>query len=435
MGTIRKRGKGYEADYYACGKRYREGGFSTKKEAQEYLGNRLQEIREGKFFENRRIKHVRIEELVDDYLARFQGKGVVTERMHMNTIRNHFSGKLVSQISVYDVETFFAHRKSVPTIKGTPRSAATCNRELGALKRLINKAITWGMAVSNPVLSVKPLREERGRMRFLSLEEAGRLMECASHHLRPIIATALCTGMRRGEIMGMRWKDIDLRNRTIFVPHTKNGHSRYVPISDSLFNVLSNLPQHNGSDYLFAGVPKIGKKGKPFNDVRTSFENACTLAGIENFRFHDLRHTAASHMAMAGIPLKIIGDVLGHRSIAMTERYAHLSPGFLRNAVNALPDWTGNGKLGRKMVAKSEIVKTALLVSSGKDGRDGRIRTGDPLLPKQMRYQAAPRPDARRNIPIVKEARAGVKWPAAISPAAPRSSSPRSAPGAPGPGG
>ena len=90
MGTIRKRGKGYEADYYACGKRHRECGFATKKEAQEYLGNRLQEIREGKIFPNRRIKHVRIEELIDDYFARFQGKGVVTERMHMNTIRNHF---------------------------------------------------------------------------------------------------------------------------------------------------------------------------------------------------------------------------------------------------------------------------------------------------------------------------------------------------------
>ena len=395
MGTIRKRGKGYEADYYACGKRHRECGFVTKKEAQEYLGNRLQEIREGKFFPNRSIKHVRIEELVEDYLKRFQGKGVVTERMHMNTIRNHFAGKLVSQITVYDVETFFSHRRNVPTIKGTPRSAATSNRELGALKRLINKAIAWGMAVSNPVLSVKPLREEGARTRFLSLEEAGRLMKCASNHLRPIIATALCTGMRRGEIMGMRGQDIDLRNRTIFGPHTKNGHSRYVPISDSLFNVLSNLPGHKGINYLFAGVPKIGKKGKPFNDVRTSFENACTLAGIENFRFHDLRHTAASHMAMARIPLKIIGDVLGHRSIAMTERYAHLSPGFLRNAVNALPDWTENGEFCRKTVAKSEIAKTALLVSNGKDGRDDWIRTSDPLLPKQMRYQAAPRPDGK----------------------------------------
>ena len=180
MGTVRKRGEGYEADYYAGGRRIREGGFSTKKEAQEYLGNRLQEIREGKFFGNRRIKHVRIEELIDDYLARFQGIGVVTERMHMNTIRNHFAGKLISQITVYDVETFFAHRRGVPTIKGTPRSAATSNRELGALKRLINKAIAWGMAISNPVLSVKPLREEGGRMRFLSNEEAGRMMKCAS---------------------------------------------------------------------------------------------------------------------------------------------------------------------------------------------------------------------------------------------------------------
>jgi len=388
MGTVRKRGEGYEADYYAGGRRFREGGFSTKKEAQEYLGNRLQEIREGKFFPNRRIKPVQIEELIEDYLNRFQGKGVVTERMHMNTIRNHFVGKLVSQITVYDVETFLAHRRGVPTIKGTPRSAATCNRELGALKRLINKAIAWGMAVSNPVLSVKPLREEMGRMRFLSLEEAGRLMECASHHLRPIIATALCTGMRRGEIMGMRWQDIDLRNRTIFVPHTKNGHSRYVPISDSLFNVLSNLPGHKGIDYLFAGEPKIGKKGKHFNDVRTSFENACTLAGIENFRFHDLRHTAASHMAMVGIPLKIIGEVLGHRSIEMTERYAHLSPGVLRNAVNTLPDWTGNVELGRKTVAKLENVRALKPVSSGKEW-SGRLDSNQrPSAPKYHQLTA-----------------------------------------------
>lgn len=204
MGTIRKRGKGYEADYYAGGKRYRECGFATKKEAQEYLGNRLQEIREGKFFPTRSIKHVRIEDLVDDYLDRFQGKGVVTERMHMNTIRSHFAGKLVSQITVYDVETFFAHRRSTPTIKGTTRTAATCNRELGALKRLINKAVAWRMAISNPVLSVKPLREEGGRTRYLSREEGERLMECASPHLKPIIATALHTGMRRGEIMRIR---------------------------------------------------------------------------------------------------------------------------------------------------------------------------------------------------------------------------------------
>ena len=112
MGTIRKEGKDTRPIITRVGNAIREGGFSTKKEAQEYLGNRLQEIREGKFFGNRRIKHVRIEELIDDYLARFQGKGVVTERMHMNTIRNHFAGKLVSQITVYDVETFFAHRRA-----------------------------------------------------------------------------------------------------------------------------------------------------------------------------------------------------------------------------------------------------------------------------------------------------------------------------------
>lgn len=108
---------------------------------------------------------------------------------------------------------------------------------------------------------------------------------------------------------------------------------------------------------MFTGESGIGKPGNPFNDMRTSFRKACTKAAIENFRFHDLRHTAASYMVMAGVPIKTVGEILGHKSMAMTERYAHLSPEHKRKAVNLLPDWSAGedrSQFGHKIGKKGE---------------------------------------------------------------------------------
>ncbi len=339
MATIRKRGKYYQLDYYAHGKRVRETA-KTKKEAIERLGTATGEIREGTYTDRRSLRKTRVEDLVREYFAKFRGRSARTERMHLNTIDEYFRGKIVSQVSVFDVETFLHVRRDMLTIKGKPRSAATVNRELGVLKRLINRAIEWNMARVNPVCKVKFLPEPKGRLRFLTRDESKRLLECCARHLYPVIVTALETGMRRGEIFGMRWENVDLKNRDIFIPHSKNGLSRHVPVSDRLRIILLKLPRRIGADYVFAGEPRIGRLGKPFNDMRTSFEKACVKAGIENFRFHDLRHTAASYMVMAGVPLKTVGEILGHKSMAMTERYAHLSPEHKRKAVNLLPDWS-----------------------------------------------------------------------------------------------
>ncbi len=255
-------------------------------------------------------------------------------------MENHFAGKFVGEITTFDVDRFLKVRRETPTKKKTPRTPATCNRELGVLKRLLNKAVAWGMAPSNLARGVKPLPEPKGRTRFLSVEKARKLMECSAAHLRPIIMTALETGMRRGELIRLRWEDIDPKNRTIFIPHSKNGRSRYVPMSERLRAVLGRMPRRLSTIYVFTGKPKIGRPGQPFFDVRTSFESACTRAGIENFHFHDLRHTAASHMVMKGVDLKTVGDILGHKTAAITERYAHLSPEHKLKAIIMLPDWT-----------------------------------------------------------------------------------------------
>jgi len=135
--------------------------------------------------------------------------------------------------------------------------------------------------------------------------------------------------MRCKKILSLKWENVDMTNSMLFLVVTKNGKARHVPMSSRLRATLAALPRRLGTDYVFTGniltTPakgkrkrplnqKIGKLGEPFQDVRTSFENACTKAGITGFRFHDLRHTAASQMIMGGVPLKTVGDILGHRS-------------------------------------------------------------------------------------------------------------------------
>jgi integrase len=350
--SILKRGKNYQIDYYCKGKRYRELIGPSKKEAEAVLGKRLNEIREGKFFGKVKLREILMEDLVRDYLERFQGKKVVDEKRYMQIILESFGGKFVSDIDRREVESFQAVRRATLRKDGLPRANSTCNREVEALRRLLNKAIEWGMLERNPASRLKSLPEPQGRTRFLSLDEAKRLLEASSRHLRPIIVCALETGMRRGEILNLRWSDVDMKTHTIYLGKTKNGESRHIPISNRLISVLSGLPRRLGSDHVFAGEPKIGKTGNPFHDVRTSFENACRRAGIEGFRFHDLRHTAASHLAMAGVPLRTVGEILGHKTAAMTERYAHLTPEHTRKAVESLPDWEAGEKDSHKIVTK-----------------------------------------------------------------------------------
>lgn len=171
------------------------------------------------------------------------------------------------------------------------------------------------------------------------MAEAGRLLETCSPHVFPIVLCALETGMRRGEILGLRWEDVDLERRILYVGETKTGIPRHVPISSRLAEVLRYRAGNGLGEYVFAGAPGIGKRGRPFHDVRTAFENACRRAGIAGFRFHDLRHTAASHMVMAGVPIKVVGEILGHATVSMTERYSHLLPEHKLRAVDMLPDW------------------------------------------------------------------------------------------------
>ena len=349
-----KRGATWYIGYYYNGKRIRKAIGPLKKEAQAALGKIKAEIREGRHFEKKHIPQTTMEELIEKYMewAKPKKSFASSHAIYVRPVEEHFRGKILSEITEYDVESFRAIRIDTPTRFGRKRSASTLNHELTMVKQLFNKAIAWGLAGKNPAARVKKLAEPRGRTRFLSVEEAKRLLDAASRHLRPILICALETGMRRGEILSLRWSDIDMRNGTIYVGETKNGEPRHVPMSNRLRATLAVLPRRLGTDYVFSGEPTIGKTGKPFIAVRTSFKNACRKAGITGFRFHDLRHTAASHMTMAGVPLKTIGEILGHRTATMTERYSHLTPEHKKQAVETLPDWQAGQATGHKMGTK-----------------------------------------------------------------------------------
>jgi integrase len=208
------------------------------------------------------------------------------------------------------------------------RSPATANRYLAALSKACAVATKqWHWLAANPVAQVQKEREPRGRVRFLSKDdELPRLLAACEKSslpdLRLIVLLACQTGMRRGELLGLRWPDIDLQRAVAVLHKTKNNDRRAVPLSPDVCRMLAERRKvrHLDTDLLFSR----NGKDQPV-EIDNPFGTALRKAGIEDFRFHDLRHTAASYLAMSGATTAEIAAVLGHRTLQMVQRYAHLS--------------------------------------------------------------------------------------------------------------
>lgn len=213
------------------------------------------------------------------------------------------------------------------TVRHTKRSQATVNRYMAVLSHLFTVAVKeWGWLQENPLAKVSKLKESRGRVRFLSDEERERLLKVcrasASAYLYPVVVLCLSTGARKMEILGLRWEDVDLDRGVITLHETKNGERRILPLTGYALDLLKKHSKVRmlGTSLLFPSKDLT----KPVA-LRTAWETAVKHAGIEDFRFHDLRHSAASYLAMNGATLAEIGAVLGHKTSEMVKRYAHLS--------------------------------------------------------------------------------------------------------------
>ena len=212
---------------------------------------------------------------------------------------------------------------------------ASVNRVLAVLSHMFTKAVEWEMVeeeILKKIRRVKMLPEHNRRLRYLSKEECQKLINACEPHLQPIIIAALNTGMRKGEILNLKWENIDLRNGFILLEITKNGDRRELPVNNTLRACLQSLQRRLDVPYVFYDKAT----GKPYKFIRRSFNTACRRAGIRDFRFHDLRHTFASHLVMAGVDITTVKELLGHKSLTMTLRYAHLAPSHKVKAVGVL---------------------------------------------------------------------------------------------------
>ena len=252
---------------------------------------------------------------------------------------------------------------------------AYTNKIVTILKHMFTKALEWDMidkATLEKIRKVKLLKGEIKRLRYLSEEEAERLVFNCEPYLKPIVITALNTGMRRGEIFGLTWDRVDLKNRIILLDKTKNGERREIPINDTLLQALSGIVRRLDCNYVFYNPNTL----KPFDNIKRSFASALRKSHILDFHFHDLRHTFASRLVMAGVDLITVKELLGHKDIKMTLRYSHLSQAHVRQAISVLD------KKCDTCVTLGQNGKLATPQTLMKSGRHGRSRTADPYRVK-----------------------------------------------------
>ena len=233
----------YYIDFYNKGKRIRERIGTSKRLAETTLRKRKVAIAEGRYLNKKKEVRIRFKDFATEYgkwaevnnKAFKKGKKWMIERL-VGT----FGEKLLSEITPWNVEKYKAVRKEEIRKRNLKRkpdekqfSLATVNRELTCLKHMFNKAIEWVKAEKNPVVKVRFFKESSGRLRYLLPEEFNRLIDCCPPHLKPIVITVVCTGLRKGEIVYIKWEDVDFRNRVIYIADTKNGEKREVSMNDT----------------------------------------------------------------------------------------------------------------------------------------------------------------------------------------------------------
>jgi integrase len=280
-------------------------------------------------------------------------------------LRAVFADFLTVKLSALTPWTFEKWRTA--RLKATGAKPATVNSHLTMLKAALAKAVAWRLLPTHPLADVKPIKADKtGRVRYLTLDEETRLRDAlaardtarrvrreqanswrrergyaewpahAPDHLTPIVIVALNCGLRKGEIFGLRWSDVDLARAQLTVrgPIAKSAQTRYLPLNRDVLDVLRAW-QATGADltgYVFTGKTD----GEPLADVKKAWRPVVRSAKIDRFTFHDLRHTFASKLAMAGVDLNTIRELLGHADIKMTLRYSHLSPSHQAAAVAKL---------------------------------------------------------------------------------------------------
>lgn len=246
----------------------------------------------------------------------------------------YFKRVTLRQITPLMIESFKQAFLKTPTKFGGVRSNATVNYHLAVLSKILSMAADAEILDSNPCQKVKKLKVNNERMRVLSEDEEARLMVALgpNEQVKRVVLLALNTGLRRGEILNLKWFDLDFKRKTILVQTSKSGRKRIVPMNKTVFSMFAGMGRMN--EFVFPS----DVTGRPIVEIKRSFGTALKRARITDFRFHDLRHTAATRMADAGADPFTLMKLLGHTDIRMTARYTHATDTALRRAVTNLDE-------------------------------------------------------------------------------------------------
>ena len=324
-----KRGNIWYIDFYLQnGERKRERIGTSKKKAVSVLHKRRTEVIEGRYFDIKEKEKVyNFKEITEDFLkySKNNKRSFDKDEYIVRHLTEFFGNSQIEKITPSLIEEYKSKRLKVGM------KPATVNREIAGLKCMFNFAMRNKKAKENPMKYVKLLQENNTRVRYLSEEELVKLLNACTKCIRPIVIAALVTGMRKGEILSLKWEDVNFSNSVILLKNTKSGRNREVIIGSVLAGVLEECRKNSDGIYVFCN-----EEGKKYLRIDTLFQSIVKRSGIIDFHFHDLRHTAASYLVMSGVDLLTVKNVLGHQKIETTLRYAHLSPAHKKEAVEVL---------------------------------------------------------------------------------------------------
>ncbi|KJV07021.1 tyrosine-type recombinase/integrase [Methylocucumis oryzae] len=316
--------------------------FKRKTDAKKWIQDTESAIREGRHFKTTEAKRHTLGDLVDRYIKDVlptKPKQTQAQQPQLERWKSELGSYLLSDITPALIVECRDKLLSETTPHGNIRSPATVVRYMAALSHAFTIAVNeWQWLEDSPMRKVKKPKEPKGRVRWLDDGERSKLLiackESSNRWLYLCVILALSTGMRQGELMGLQWQDVNLKDGFLILHETKNGERRRVPLTG---HALMLLREHAKVRRLDTSLlfPSKSDPAKPI-DLTKPWRNALKLAEINDFHWHDLRHCTASYLAMNGASLAEIAEVLGHKTLNMVKRYAHLSDGHVSNVVASM---------------------------------------------------------------------------------------------------
>lgn len=332
---IYQRGRTWWLDFVHRGERHvaRIGSNINRTVAKEIAQVERAKVLRGEAGIGRKRRDVSFEKAKEEFLAwaktNLKAKTVKSyaECLKRLSESSLFAGKRLGQVTSWVVERYKQERATKARVR--------VNRELAVLKSLFNRMLEWGQYEgSNPVEGIEFLKEPQMRLRYLEPEEESALLAAAGEPLRSVILVGIHAGLRiQAEAIALRWQDVDLKRGflTVQAAYAKNGTCRSVPLNSVLREALANLKKTATGEQVF-----MARGGKPLRSIRDALETACSKAKLVDVTPHTFRHTFASRLAMAGVDLRTIQELGGWKTLALVQRYSHLSQGHRAEAVERI---------------------------------------------------------------------------------------------------